>query len=166
MRDHGGVEFSHPMMIAEPNREKKDFYFPGKNSANETVTTQSMKRHEHFLYYSPLNFPFPSIKEISSPFLLGLAHGSPSLQTQTVILCWSGIYPFCWKKITGRLFVLGQYFGGPYRDPEKTTKNSEVREQKMQYPHWAHYCSLLFSLTLGFKGKFFSCIWAFNLFAL
>ena len=37
----------------------------------ETITTQLRKSHGLFVYYSSPNFLYPSIKEFSSPFLLG-----------------------------------------------------------------------------------------------
>lgn len=45
------------------------------------------------------------------------------------LLIWNK--PIFAGETTGRLFVLGQYFGGPYGDQEKTPKDSEAGEQRV-----------------------------------
>ena len=48
---------------------------------------------------------------------------------QIAVLCRSWINTLFAREVPGSLFVLGQHFGGPYRDPEKTPDNSEAGEQ-------------------------------------
>ena len=61
MEDQNG-ELLHPVTIAEPNRKKKDF-FPDKNSA--------YGGHGLFVYQSPPNLLFASIKAFSFSYLAG-----------------------------------------------------------------------------------------------
>ena len=67
-----------------------------------------MKSREPFVYYSPPNFLFPSLKEFSIYFCGGFACGSPCLQTLNCnyVLIWNK--PISAEEITGSLFVLGQ----------------------------------------------------------
>lgn len=53
----GELSYSVIKVIAEPNRKKKNSFFPDKVSANES--------HGLFVYYNPPNFLFPSIKAFS-----------------------------------------------------------------------------------------------------
>ena len=69
------------MTIAEPNRKKTDFLFlPSSSSANERRQNSANEKSLYFglpvssnglfVYNSPPNFLFPSIKEFLLPLLL------------------------------------------------------------------------------------------------
>lgn len=57
-------DVSCPKLIAESNRKKDSSSFLAK--------AEPMKIHELFVYYSPTNFLFPSIKEFSFPCFGGI----------------------------------------------------------------------------------------------
>ena len=70
-------ELSHPQTTAEANRKKKDFLFLARAQPVSDYHNQPMKSQELFVYYSPPNFLFPSVKMLSSVFArdLDMAHG-------------------------------------------------------------------------------------------
>ena len=92
-------ELSQSVTIAEPNRKKKNFF-----SGN---WTQPMKSHGFFVYCSPPNFLFLSVKGLF-PCLWGLARGSPRLQTlkcNSLLILNKLIFA---GEISGSLFVSDQ----------------------------------------------------------
>ena len=88
------------------------------------------------VYYSLPKFLSPCIRVLLY-FYWRLARGFLQLYTSNynfLLILNKLIFA---TEITGSLFVLGQHFGSPYGDPEKTPDNSKAGEQTDLVHTWS-----------------------------
>ena len=99
-------DFLQPMMIIEPNGQKKDFLFlPGKISASWNYHSSVNEKPLYFklsvspvnsVYYSPLSFLCRSFNRVLFSLLCGNLHVSNhGCRLQMAILGWPRTH-FCW----------------------------------------------------------------------
>ena len=113
-------------MLAEPNRKKKD-------DSSFSARTQPMKSPAPFLYCSPSNFPFLSVKEFSYPCCVGTSMCSSCLQT---LSCKSLLIP-------NKLVFAEEISGGPF-----------ISGPQDKYNHT--FCDLLYSFA---NNRIPSSVW-------
>lgn len=143
---------SCPTMIAGPNKNKDFFLLPVKSSPNwKTVTTQPKKKSSYFklsilrltiCFWWPSRVLFPLFERIFLPLLYRVldvaCHGCRPQKCSSLLLVNELTFA---EERTESLFVSSQHFGGSSREGLLLTLKTVSKQ--VQWPYWAHCCSLL-----------------------
>ena len=132
-------------------------FFPRENSAKEKPWTLCLLQ--------PSQLPFLSIKASLFLAMKEPARGLPWLQNPNCNLLLISNKHLCWRNVSHSA-CFRSTFWWPLQGPEKRPDGSRTGEHTGTVPTMEPFCrSLLFLLTLEFKGKCFSWIQTHTLFS-
>ena len=127
-------ERSHTAKMAESTSRR--------DSSSSLSRTQPIKSHRLFLIHS-LQLPFPFYKSILLLPCGGLHMAHHGCRSQTAILCWFWINPFCWRNTWWSIclwLVFWWLIGGPKMIPSGSRVGEPIDEVPITEPHCVCVC--------------------------